>query len=214
MKQVLLTLVILSMATLGAAQEATTTPADENKTTPQAQTTSHKHAAQTADHPEGTVPTEKHIETVVQPKPKQVKPTSNLIRGAQAKLNAMGYDPGPANGTLNARTRAAIGKFQAAENLKVTRQLDEPTLTKLNVGGTNMITAAPADAGRGAVAAGHNVKEGHPIAAGKAIGKGAGRFGKKVGTGTKALVVGTKDKLLGTKPKEDTKPSNSDQPKL
>ena len=211
MKQVLLTLVILSIANLGIAQRATTTATDENKATPQAQTTVQKHETH---HPEGTVTTEKHVEAVVQPKPKQVKPTRDLIRGAQTKLNTLGYDPGPANGTLNARTRAAIGKFQATENLKVTRQLDEPTLTKLNIGGTNMITAAPADAGRGAVAAGHNVKEGHPIAAGKAIGKGAGRFGKKVGTGTKALVVGTKDKLLGTKPKEDTKPSDSNQPKL
>ena len=77
-----------------------------------------------------------------------------------------------------------------------------------------MITAAPADAGRAAVAAGHNLKEGHPIAAGKAIGKGAGELRQKVRTGTTALVVGTKDKLPGTKPKEDTKPSNSNQPKL
>jgi hypothetical protein len=71
-----------------------------------------------------------------------------------------------------------------------------------------MMTSAPADMGRGAVAAGHNVKEGHPIAAGKAMGKGAGRFGKKVGQGTKALVVGTKDKLVGKKPKEEHKDSS------
>ena len=65
--------------------------------------------------------------------------------------------------------------------------------------------AGPADVGRGAKAAGHNVKEGHPIAATKAMGKGIGRFGKKIGQGTKAIVVGTKDKLVGTKPKEEEK---------
>jgi peptidoglycan hydrolase-like protein with peptidoglycan-binding domain len=158
--------------------------------------------------PEGTVVSKKHVEAEVQPKPKKVKVTPDLIRGAQAKLSAMGYDAGPASGTMTARTRTAIRQFQSHEKLKLTGELDEPTLTKLNVGGTNMMTSAPADMGRGAVAAGHNVKEGHPIAAGKAMGKGAGRFGKKVGQGTKALVVGTKDKLVGKKPKEEHKDSS------
>ena len=49
--------------------------------------------------------------------------------------------------------------------------------------------AAPGDFGRGAQAAGHNVKEGHPIEGGKAIGEGTGRSAKKVGEGTKSGAV-------------------------
>ena len=57
--------------------------------------------------------------------------------------------------------------------------------------------AAPGELGRGGKAAGHNIKEGHPIAAAKSLGKGVGRFGKKVGKGTKSAVVGTTDKVAG-----------------
>lgn len=158
---------------------------------------------QATDKPEGTVVKEKHVETVVEPKAKPVKVTPDLVRGAQAKLSAMGYDAGPADGTPGTRTQAAIRQFQTDKGLAVTGRLDGPTLNHLNVGGTNTIGSAPADVGRGAKAAGHNAKKGHPVAAAKAMGKGVGTFGKKVGQGTKAVVVGTKDKLVGTKPKEE-----------
>ena len=165
----------------------------------------------TGDKPSGTVVKEKHTETVVEPRAKPVKVTPDVIRAAQTKLTAKGYDAGPATGSLNARTRAAIHKFQSDEKLAVTGRLDQPTLTKLNVGGTKVISSAPADVGRGAKAAGHDLKEGHPLAAGKAMGKGVGRFGKKVGQGTKAVVVGTKDKIVGTKPKQDENKSENPQ---
>jgi peptidoglycan hydrolase-like protein with peptidoglycan-binding domain len=193
MKRLLFTLLLSALVGMVTAQTATNTTAPSERK----QTGSAK-----ADKPRGTVATEKHVETVVQPRAKEIRVTRDVIRASQTKLGALGYDAGPADGRMTARTRAAIREFQSAKNLRITGRLDQPTLAKLNVGGSNMITSAPTEMGRAAVAAGHNVKEGHPIAAGKAIGKGAGRFGKKVGQGTKAVVVGTKDKLLGTKPKE------------
>jgi peptidoglycan hydrolase-like protein with peptidoglycan-binding domain len=170
--------------------------------------------AQTAkpDVPEGTAVKETHVEAVVEPKAKPVKVTPEVVREAQIKLNAMGYDPGPAEGILGPRTRGAIQKFQADKELKVTGRLDQTTLEKLNVGGTGVIGSAPSDAGRGFKAAGHNMKEGHPIAATKAAGKGIGRFGKKIGQGTKSVVVGTKDKIVGTKPKEKDDKPTEDKP--
>jgi len=65
---------------------------------------------------------------------------------------------------------------------------------------------APGDIGRGAKAAAHDIKEGHPIAAGKAMGKGIGRAGKAVGEGTKSGVKGAKHKVTGKKSDETTPP--------
>lgn len=48
----------------------------------------------------------------------------------------------------------------------------------------NKAKAAPSDIGRGAEAAGHDIKTGHPIEAGKAIGEGTGRAAKDVAKGT------------------------------
>jgi peptidoglycan hydrolase-like protein with peptidoglycan-binding domain len=170
-------------------------------------------AKQRPDVPEGTTVKETHVEAVVEPKTKAVKVTPEVVRAAQVKLNAMGYDPGPAEGILGPRTRAAIEKFQADKDLNVTGRLDQTTLEKLNVGGTKVIGSAPADAGRGFKAAGHNIKKGHPIAATKAAGKGIGDFGKKVGKGAKSVVVGTKDKLVGTKSKEEQKQDKAKEQK-
>ena len=55
--------------------------------------------------------------------------------------------------------------------------------TKKHVRG-NDTKAAPSDIGRGAVAAGHDIRTGHPIEAGKAIGEGTGRAAKDVARGT------------------------------
>jgi hypothetical protein len=65
---------------------------------------------------------------------------------------------------------------------------------------------APGDIGRGAKAAGNDIKKGHPIAATKAMGKGFGRAGKAVGEGTKSGVIGTKHKVAGKKSDESTPP--------
>lgn len=131
----------------------------------------------------------------VQPIPAPVKVTPDLIKAAQQKLDDKGYKAGQATGRMNASTRRALRSYQRDEKLKVTGQLNDSTLTHLNIGAGSTIASAPADIGRGGKAAGHDIKEGHPIAAAKALGKGVGRFGKKIGEGTKSAVVGTKDKM-------------------
>ncbi len=59
------------------------------------------------------------------------------------------------------------------------------------------MATAPSNIGHGAKAAGHDIKEGHPLAAAKAFGKGFGHAGKAVAEGTKSGVVGSKDKISG-----------------
>ena len=66
------------------------------------------------------------------------------------------------------------------------------------------MASAPGDIGRGAKAAAHDIKEGHPIAASKAMGKGVGRAGKAIGESTEAGVKGAKHKVAGKKSEEST----------
>jgi peptidoglycan hydrolase-like protein with peptidoglycan-binding domain len=155
--------------------------------------------------PSGTVVDKEHPNSnEVQPAPKQVRLTPDVVRAAQQSLNDKGYNSGTPDGKMGPVTRGAVRKYQQAEGLKVTGALDESTLTHLNVGGGKVMATAPGDIGRGAKAAGHDIKEGHPIAAGKALGKGVGRAGKAVGEGTKSGVVGTEQKVVDKKPDDST----------
>jgi peptidoglycan hydrolase-like protein with peptidoglycan-binding domain len=52
---------------------------------------------------------------------------------AQRALNARGYDVGPADGVLGPRSRGAIHRFQAANNLNPTGELDPLTMERLGV---------------------------------------------------------------------------------
>jgi peptidoglycan hydrolase-like protein with peptidoglycan-binding domain len=155
-------------------------------------------------HPTGTKIEKKHSDgtTEVQPDFQKVRLNDDIIRAAQTKLNDEGYKTGTPDGRLGAKTRAAIRKYQQDKNLKVSGQLDESTLSHLNVGAGHTMATAPSDIGRGAKAAGHDFKEGHPVAALKAIGKGFGHAGKAVGEGTKSGVVGTTDKIAGDNKKK------------
>jgi peptidoglycan hydrolase-like protein with peptidoglycan-binding domain len=144
-------------------------------------------SASSAPPPSGTRTTETHTEAIVKPKPKPVKITPSVVRQAQTELNKRGYDAGPVDGIYGPRTRAAVAKFQADESLAQTGQLDLNTMSKLNVGGGSALSAAPSDVGRGGKAFGHDIKEGHPVAAGKALGSGAVSSGKKVAKGTESL---------------------------
>ena len=56
-----------------------------------------------------------------------------IVREAQRALRDLGYDPGPIDGTFGARTRAALEKYQLAERLPVTGELDAPTMERLDV---------------------------------------------------------------------------------
>jgi peptidoglycan hydrolase-like protein with peptidoglycan-binding domain len=55
------------------------------------------------------------------------------IREAQLALRNRGFDPGAANGMLNAQTQDALRRFQAANNLVVTGTFDERTQAALGV---------------------------------------------------------------------------------
>ena len=145
--------------------------------------------------PEGTVVTKRHEDTVVQPQKKPVELGPGTVRAAQKELTSRGYDPGPQDGVAGPQTRAAVRKFQADQGIAQTGKLDLNTLEKLNIGGPNAVAAAPSDMGRGGKAFGHDIKEGHPVEAGKAIGSGAESAGKKVGKGAKATAVGAVGKV-------------------
>ena len=166
--------------------------------------------SQKEKHPTGTKVEKTHSDgsTEVQPDFQKVRLDDDIIKAAQTKLNDEGYKVGTPDGKLGAKSHAAIRKYQQDKNLKITGQLDESTLSHLNVGAGHTMATAPSSIGRGAKAAGHDVKEGHPIAAAKAFGKGFGHAGKAVGEGTKSGVVGTTDKIAGdkNKPGEEKRP--------
>ena len=121
--------------------------------------------------PSGTVVDKQHAgSNEVQPAPEKIRITPDVVRASQQKLTEEGYKPGTPDGKMGPVTRAAIRKYQEHEGLKVTATLDESKLSHLGIGGGKIVATAPGDIGRGAKAAAHNVKEGHPIAAGKAMG--------------------------------------------
>jgi peptidoglycan hydrolase-like protein with peptidoglycan-binding domain len=56
-----------------------------------------------------------------------------FVREAQRALRDLGYSPGPIDGTVGPRTRAALAKYQSAEKLPVTGELDAETTARLDV---------------------------------------------------------------------------------
>jgi peptidoglycan hydrolase-like protein with peptidoglycan-binding domain len=57
----------------------------------------------------------------------------NDTRAAQQALKTQGFDPGPVDGRMGPRTRAAVTDYQRKNDLPVTGMLDEATLTRLDV---------------------------------------------------------------------------------
>lgn len=55
----------------------------------------------------------------------------DLVSGAQARLASLGYYRGPIDGRLRRRTRAALARFQRANDLPETGDLDDETATRL-----------------------------------------------------------------------------------
>ena len=55
------------------------------------------------------------------------------IKEAQQALKDKGYDPGPVDGVMGAKTKEAIKSFQNASNLQATGTLDAQTAEKLGV---------------------------------------------------------------------------------
>jgi Putative peptidoglycan binding domain len=56
-----------------------------------------------------------------------------MIRQAQQRLQAAGFDPGPADGQLGPRTVKALRNYQVKRKLAVTGQLDDPTRKALGL---------------------------------------------------------------------------------
>ena len=113
------------------------------------------------------------------------------VKKVQENLNEQGYYHGHIDGLMGPQTRAAIRKYQKAEHLPVTGYLGASTASKLGVSqesvGGSFKNAGKA-VGKGSEEAGHEMKEGKPIASGKEFGKGMGRFGKDIGKGVKKAV--------------------------
>ena len=55
------------------------------------------------------------------------------MRAAQDALKIQGFDPGPIDGRMGPRTRAALNDYQRKNDLPVTGMLDDATMAKLNV---------------------------------------------------------------------------------
>jgi localization factor PodJL len=71
-------------------------------------------------------------------KPEMGKMTTGRVdnREVQQALKAKGNDPGPIDGRMGPKTRAALKAFQESNGLKATGQLDNETAEKLGVGKT------------------------------------------------------------------------------
>jgi len=161
-------------------------------------------SAQTSEQAPAGTHVDPQDSTTVQPTKQDVSVTPNVIRAAQQKLDDGGYHSGKPDGKIGPVTRAAIRKYQGDQGVPVTGELDESTLSHLNVGGSQTMASAPGNLKNGAKAAGHDIKKGHPVAAAKAMGKGVGRAGKAVGEGTKSDVVSGANKVEKKRSDDDT----------
>ncbi|HMH50557.1 MAG TPA: peptidoglycan-binding domain-containing protein [Candidatus Acidoferrum sp.] len=69
-------------------------------------------------------------------------------RAAQQALKTQGFDPGPIDGRMGPRTRAALNDYQRKNDVPVTGMLDDATMAKLEVRstrGTDVPAASPAN---------------------------------------------------------------------
>jgi peptidoglycan hydrolase-like protein with peptidoglycan-binding domain len=57
----------------------------------------------------------------------------DMVRKVQLALIIRQYDPGPVDGALSAKTKAALSKFQADRGLTVSGFMDLQTLQALDV---------------------------------------------------------------------------------
>jgi peptidoglycan hydrolase-like protein with peptidoglycan-binding domain len=100
----------------------------------------------TSLHPEEHLP-----DAVEQP---SSDPYTGFISKVQEKLHALGFDPGPVNGDLNAKTQAALAQFQLSRTIPAGAQLDDLTLQELGVERPSESAAAGGEATGGTEAGG------------------------------------------------------------
>ncbi len=67
------------------------------------------------------------------------------VKQAQQALKDKGYDPGPIDGVMGARTKEAIKSFQNASSLQVTGTLDAQTSQQLGISSGSGAMKAPDD---------------------------------------------------------------------
>ena len=123
---------------------------------------------------------------------------SDNIRAVQQALKDKGLDPGPIDGVNGRKTRAALKKYQAQQNLTADGRMGPKTLDSLGVkqaepasqfaaSGDNLkhsYSKGGKDIGQGSKAMADDMKTGH-------VGDGAVDMGKGVGHGIKKMAVGT-----------------------
>lgn len=75
------------------------------------------------------------------------------VRSAQQALKNKGYDPGAADGKLGPQTESALKRFQQAQGLTQSGELDQKTMSALGVsqgGSTRPPSAGPSTSTPGA----------------------------------------------------------------
>ncbi len=129
----------------------------------------------------------------------------------QETLRDKGYYTAPVDGVLGPQTREAIRQYQKSESLPVTGHLDAQTAGKLGVGPESIggeFKGAGHEVGEGGEEAGHEMKQGKPVASGKEMGKGIGRGAKKFGEGVKKAVTPDSDRGDREKKEQPEKTEN------
>jgi peptidoglycan hydrolase-like protein with peptidoglycan-binding domain len=114
------------------------------------------------------------------------------IKKAQQSLSDKGFYHGQVDGISGPLTRQAIADYQRSEHRTVTRRLDSETAGRLGVGHESVggdFKGTGREVAEGSKEAGHDVKKGKPVEAGKDFGKGIGRGAKDVGKGVKEAVT-------------------------
>ena len=80
-------------------------------------------------------------------------PFEDFFKQVQDKLREQGFDAGPADGTFNSKTQAALAQFQRSRVLPVSGALDDVTLRELGVDAPTTSASATAEAAPAEVAA-------------------------------------------------------------
>jgi len=70
---------------------------------------------------------------LARPSREAAPPAPRFVREAQRALRDLGYQPGPVDGVVGHRTKAALAKYQRAERIQVTGRLDSETMVRLDI---------------------------------------------------------------------------------